>query len=177
MGGMGRSTVLVIMSGLPASGKTTIARGLAREIGAVHLRIDVIEHAIVRAGAGSHPLGPVGYVIGYALAEDCLGQGLDVVADSVNPLAITREAWRGVAHAGSGEYLEVEVICSNRAEHQRRASLRTSDIPGFQLPAWLDIARREYEPWDHDHVIVDTATTSAAECVALLRSLVRPGPH
>ncbi|HCU95863.1 MAG TPA: adenylyl-sulfate kinase [Actinobacteria bacterium] len=164
--------MLVIMSGLPASGKTTIARDLARHIGAVHLRIDVIEHAIVRAGAGSHPLGPVGYVIGYALAEDYLRQGLDVVADSVNPLAITREAWRGVARAGSGEYLEVEVICSDPAEYRRRASMRISDIPGFQLPAWLDIVAREYEPWDREHVIVDTAAATVAECVAELLSLV-----
>ena len=160
------------MSGLPASGKTTIARDLARHIGAVHLRIDVIEHAIVRAGAGSHPLGPVGYVIGYALAEDYLRQGLDVVADSVNPLAITREGWRGVARAGSGEYLEVEVICSDPAEYRRRASMRISDIPGFQLPAWLDIVAREYEPWDREHVIVDTAAATVAECVAELLSLV-----
>ncbi len=165
------------MSGLPASGKTTIARGLAHEIGAVHLRIDVIEHAIIRAGAGRHPLGPVGYVIGYALAEDYLAQGLDVVADSVNPLAITREAWRGVARAGSGEYLEVEIVCSDRAEHQRRASTRVSDIPGFQLPTWLDIVTREYEPWDREHVIVDTAAASARECLAQLMPLVRAHLH
>jgi predicted kinase len=168
--------VLVIMAGLPASGKTTIARGLARELGAVHLRVDTIEQAIVRVGAGSHPLGPVGYAIGYALAEDYLRQGLDVVADSVNPLTITREAWRGVARAGSGEYVEIEVICSDPAEHQRRASLRVSDVLGFQLPTWLDIVRREYEPWDREHVIVDTAAAGAAECVAQLLSLLRrPG--
>jgi predicted kinase len=169
--------VLVIMSGLPACGKTTIARGLAREIGAVHLRIDVIEHAVERAGAGSNPLGAVGYVIGYALAEDYLRQGLDVVADSVNPLAITREAWRGVARAGPGGYLDVEVICSDPAEHQRRASARITDVPAFQLPTWLDIVSREYEPWDRDHVVVDTAVASAAECIAELLPLVRSGPR
>jgi predicted kinase len=166
--------VLVIMSGLPATGKSTLARGLAREIGAVHLRIDAIEHAVVGSGLGSHPLGSIGYVLGYALAEDYLRQGFAVVADSVNPLAITREAWRGVARAGSGEYLEVEVICSDQAEHRWRASMRTSDIPGFRLPTWLDILSREYEPWDHDHAIVDTAVATEAECVALLRSLL-PG--
>jgi predicted kinase len=167
--------VLVIMSGLPATGKSALARGLAREIGAVHLRIDAIEHAVVGAGFGSHPLGSIGYVIGYALAEDYLRQGFAVVADSVNPLAITREAWRGVARAGSGEYLEVEVICSDQAEHRRRASMRTSDIPGSRLPTWLDILSREYEPWDHDHAIVDTAVSTEAECVALLRSLLPGG--
>ena len=158
------------MSGLPATGKTTIARTLAREIGAVHLRIDVIEHAVTESGLARHPLGPVGYVIGYALAGDYLRQGLSVVADSVNPLGITRDAWRRVARAGSGGYLEVEVVCSDRAEHERRASGRTSDIPGFPLPTWQDIISREYEPWDRAHVVVDTATATEAGCVSRLRS-------
>ena len=160
------------MSGLPATGKTTIARTLAREIGAVHLRIDVIEHAVTESGLARHPLGPVGYVIGYALAGDYLRQGLSVVADSVNPLGITRDAWRRVARAGSGGYLEVEVVCSDRAEHERRASARTSDSPGFPLPTWQDIISREYEPWDRGHVVVDTATATEAECVARLRSVL-----
>src|SRR5438045_5930063 len=109
------------MAGLPASGKTAIARGLARALDGVHLRIDTIEQAVVRSGIGTRPLGPVGYVIGYALAEDHLRQGLTVVADSVNPLAITREAWRDVAGRAGVEYVDVEVVCSDRDEHRRRA--------------------------------------------------------
>jgi len=38
--------VLVIFGGLPGVGKTTIAQELARQIGAMHVRIDSIEQAI-----------------------------------------------------------------------------------------------------------------------------------
>jgi hypothetical protein len=38
------------------------------------------------------PVGPVGYVVGYPLNGDQPRIGLSVVADSVNPLALTREA-------------------------------------------------------------------------------------
>ena len=38
--------MLIIFGGLPATGKTMIARELARQIGAVYLRIDSIEQAM-----------------------------------------------------------------------------------------------------------------------------------
>ncbi|GAA3879206.1 hypothetical protein GCM10022207_52300 [Streptomyces lannensis] len=93
--------MLIVMSGLPGTGKTTLARLLAARIGAVHLRVDTIEQAIVRSGMARHPVGPVGYVVGYALAEDHLRQGLTVIAESVNPLSATRDAWREAA-VGAG---------------------------------------------------------------------------
>jgi len=39
--------MLTIFGGLPGTGKTTIARELARQTGAIHLRIDSIEQAIM----------------------------------------------------------------------------------------------------------------------------------
>jgi predicted kinase len=164
--------VLVILAGLPATGKTTIGRALARETGAVHVRVDTIEQAIVRVGAGTHPVGPVGYAIAYALADDYLRQGHTVIAESVNPLAITREAWREVARTAAVEYLDVEVVCSDPVEHERRATTRTVDIPDLRLPTWADIRQREYEEWDRDRLVLDTARYSPAECVARIRPLM-----
>jgi predicted kinase len=161
--------LLIIMAGLPATGKTSIAAMLARQIDAVHLRVDTIEQAIVRAGAGNHPVGPVGYVVAYALAEEHLRQGLTVIADSVNPLAVTRAAWRDVARRADVDYLEVEVVCSDRAEHERRATTRGSDIPGLQPPTWRDIQLRAYEAWDGDRLVLDTAEHTVVESADKLR--------
>jgi predicted kinase len=46
--------MLIILGGLPATGKTTIARELARQLGAAHVRIDSIEQAIWDSGRSAH---------------------------------------------------------------------------------------------------------------------------
>ena len=72
-------TMLIIFGGLPGTGKTTIARELARELGAVHVRIDSIEEAILDSGVLSSPINDAGYRVGYAVAADNLRIGRTVI--------------------------------------------------------------------------------------------------
>lgn len=160
--------MLIVIGGLPATGKTTLARLLAAEIGAVHLRVDTIEQALVRSGLTRHPVGPAGYVVGYALAEEHLRQGLTVIAESVNPLTVTRNAWRGAAVRAGVPCVEVEAVCSDQDEHRRRVASRSVDIPDLPLPDWQQIIEREYEPWNRDRVVVDTAGHEPKESLALV---------
>lgn len=160
--------MLIIVGGLPAGGRTTLARLLAVRIGAVHLRVDTIEQAIVRSGVARHPVGPVGYVVGYALAEEHLRQGLTVIAESVNPLTITRDAWRDTAGRAGVPAVEVEIVCSGPDEHRRRVASRSVDIPGLPLPDWEQVVGREYEPWNHDRIVVDTAGQGPEDSLASL---------
>lgn len=163
------STVLVIISGLPAAGKTTIARLLAQQLYAAHVRIDTIEQAVVEATPLVQPLGPVGYLIGYAVASDQLRNHVSVVADSVNPLTVTRWAWRQIGARHATRTVEVEIVCSDPDEHQHRAETRTPSVPGLVLPTWQQILDREYEPWDPRPLVIDTAGTDVDACVTTLR--------
>ena len=58
------NAVLIVGGGLPGTGKTTLSRLLAGRIGAVHLRVDTIEQALVRSGLARRPVGPAGYATG-----------------------------------------------------------------------------------------------------------------
>ncbi|MEU5317220.1 hypothetical protein AB0G67_10890 [Streptomyces sp. NPDC021056] len=73
-------------------------------------------------------------VVGYALAEEQLRQGLTVVAESVNPPAVTRDAWREAAARARVGVVEVEVRCSDPVEHRRRAASRSVDVLRLPLP-------------------------------------------
>ena len=149
---------LVTFGGLPGTGKTTLARVLAHRVGAAYLRIDSIERALIASDlAGEGDLGPSGYEIAQAVAADNLRLGLAVVADAVNPVRLTREAWRGVARETGAAHLEVEVVCSDPREHRRRVENRRGDLPGYPLPTWRDVQERAYEPWDGERLLLDTA--------------------
>lgn len=161
---------LVVLGGLPGTGKTTVARALALRIGAAHVRVDSIEQALVDAGLTGE-LGPLGYAAAYAVAGDQLTLGCAVVADSVNPIELTRAAWRDVAARAGARLVEVELTCSDRAEYRRRVTERVGDITRLRLPSWADVLAREYHPWAPD-LTLDTAALSPDEAAALIADAV-----
>jgi predicted kinase len=167
--------MLIIFGGLPGVGKTAIAAELARLIGAVHLRVDSIEQAIRASGAVSQPLNDAGYLVAYAVAGDNLRVGRTVIADSVNPLQLTREAWTGVAKRAGVRAVEIEVTCSDVNEHRRRVETRTTDVPGLKLPTWEDVVGREYHPWDRAHLVIDTAGRTVEQNVDAIREALAEG--
>ena len=163
---------LIVFGGLPGTGKTTLARAIAQEMAVTYLRIDAIEQALRSSGAIAGDIGPAGYVVGYALAESNLRLGQTVVADSVNPIAITRGAWRRVAAEASASIVEIEVVCSDPALHRRRVETRTIDVPGLVPPTWQEVVDRAYEPWDRPRIVVDTAKTTIADSLLALRQAI-----
>ena len=163
--------MLIIFSGLPGTGKTGIARELARQLGALYLRIDSIEQ-VIRDFRSDTPLDESGYCIGYAVAEDNLRLGRTVVADSVNPIKVTRDAWTTVASRVLVKAVEIEVICSDLTEHQRRVETRTTDISGLRLPTWEEVISREYHAWEHEHFVIDTFTRTVEQSVEMIRSML-----
>ena len=153
--------MLFIFGGLPGTGKTELSTYLAQKVSAVHLRIDTIEQAL-RDG-GLTIAGPEGYIIAYRIAADNLRLGLPVVADSVNPLDITRQAWREVAAQVGAPFREIETICSDKTEHRRRVETRKIGIPGLKPPTWQDVIEREYHLWQEEHFVIDTAGQTPEE--------------
>ena len=174
--------VLIVLGGLPGTGKTTIARELARRLRAAHLRIDAVEAALVATGlvASQADLGEAGYVVAGSVCDPCLEAGTDVVVDAVNPVPEAREGWTAQAARHGQPVLCVEVVCSDVEEHRRRVAGRRSDLAALAMPSWQQVLDRHYEPWPQADLVVDTVgdvdgcvERIAAAAAALSRSLRR----
>ena len=156
---------LVVLGGLPGTGKSTVASVLARRIGAMHLRIDTIEQAM--RDAGQTVVGPEGYLVARDVARENLRLGLSVIVDAVNPIAYTRELWPDVAAATAARLVEIELVCSDTGEHRRRVETRTVDVDRLSLPTWQEVLDREYEPWG-TATTFDTGYCTVDHCVAAI---------
>jgi len=159
--------VLICVSGLPGVGKTTIARKLTLDIDAVYLRIDSIEQALRNEGVR---VEGEGYQVAYAVAEDNLRLGRIVITDCVNPDARTRAAWRSVAERSGVHMIDVEIVCSDPNEHKRRVESRVADIPAHTLPTWQDVVDRDYQTWNSQRIVIDTAKQSVEQAVQIIRA-------
>lgn len=142
--------MLVVFAGLPGTGKTTLARLLAAQRGAAHLRVDAIEAAMRRAGHTPESIGPTGYVVAQEVASNCLAVGTPVVIDAVSPVPEARQAWRELAAVMNEQLKVIELELSDRVEHRRRVESRGSDIDGLTVPTWHEVTQRNYRPWDED---------------------------
>ncbi len=162
--------ILFIFSGLPAVGKSTLAKIVAKDFGAIYLRIDTIEQGLkdlCRINVEGE-----GYRLAYRLAGDNLRLNKNIVADCCNPIELTRKEWEDVAIKHNCRFMNIEVVCSDKVEHQKRAKRRSAEVENMILPTWSDIENREYHEWQKERIIIDTAGKTIEQCEAELRAQI-----
>lgn len=155
--------MLIIFSGLPGVGKTTLAKQLASELSATYLRVDTIEDEMVKAGFPYEKLEGQGYLLMIEVARDNLLVGNDVIVDSVSPIALTRGWYRKLAEDCSSSKLEIEVVCSDLVEHRRRIDGR---VKRGVKPTWQEVLDREYEEFSDVDLRFDTSMQSLEEAMS-----------
>lgn len=154
--------ILYIFSGLPATGKSTLASLLALHKNAVFLRIDTIEQGMRDLYGVS--IEYEGYKLAHRIASENLQTGISVVCDSCNPLELTRRDWEAVATSANARFVNIETICSDEAVHQHRVETRESTVKNLVLPAWPEVLNREYHSWTQPRIVIDTAHRTIEAC-------------
>jgi predicted kinase len=162
---------LILVSGLPGVGKTSVAAVVAARTRSVHLSIDAVEESILACGLPSGwQIGVAAYEAARAMAEQNLRLGLDVVVDAVNDSEPARQTWRSAA-ARTGAHLRfVHLVISDVHEHERRLEGRDRGLVHVGEPSWADVQHRrdEYAQWTDEVLQIDTGERSVEEVAGVL---------
>ena len=166
---------LIVFSGLPGTGKSSIAEAVARELGIPVFAKDWLEATLVRSrlkpAENGLPLGSAGYQLLTTLAERQLQLGQSVILDSVASTPSIRAAWRALAQAYQAEWRVIECICSDEAAHRERLGVRERGIPGWHELDWSEVERVKayYAPWDEPRLILDAVSPLAENILVALQ--------
>jgi aminoglycoside phosphotransferase family enzyme/predicted kinase len=167
--------MLVILAGLPGTGKTTVAAALGRELGATVLSSDRIRAE--RAGSpGYSPAAKGGvYEQMFARAGRLLGAGRSVILDATFYLGRLRRAGAAVARRARRPVFVIEVVSPEPVVRERMArrllSARSPRPAGFEVYRFIS---RSFEPVRGRHFTVDTADRAAwTKDVAALANAMR----
>jgi predicted kinase len=150
--------VLIVVSGLPGTGKTAVAERLAERLRAVHLSLDAIEDGLLGAGLPRGRESGIGaYEAVRAAATQNLVLGHAVVVDAVNDSDAARRTWSTAAERCGSAVLFVLLECPDEGEHRRRLESRARRFRHLPEPTWADVVRRAetYEPWTVDVLVVE----------------------
>ncbi|MGH4122471.1 MAG: AAA family ATPase [Clostridium sp.] len=122
---------LVQMSGLPGSGKSTIAKAIAKNTGAIVIDLDIVKSSILESFKGDIDFklaGKVSYDILFSLADYYLSQERNVIIDT--PCGYTELLERGnsLCSKYNANYKYVEAYILNLEEINQRLKNRERHI-------------------------------------------------
>ena len=152
---------LIVFSGLPGTGKSTLAEIVGKQFGIPVFAKDWLEAVLLQNGLqpkqNGKSLGYVGYELLTTLAERQLMLGQSVILDSVAGIENIRDAWKRLAEKYQAERRVIECICSDETIHRDRLLTRERKIPGWHELEWSEVERVKeyYVPWQEDRLVLD----------------------
>ena len=152
---------LIIFSGLPGTGKSTLAEAVAKVLGIPVFAKDWLEATLLRSEIKpthkDKSLGFASYELLTVLAERQLVLGQSVILDSVAATKTIRSAWYQLAEQYRANCRIIECVCSDEAYHRSRLKQRQRNIPGWHELEWSEVERvkQYYSPWEGEHLVLD----------------------
>ena len=162
---------LILFSGLPGTGKSTLAGAVGRALSCPVFAKDWLEAALWRSGVGREQgSGWAGYELLTTLAEGQLRLGQSAILDCVAGREPLRRQWRALAGEHGAAFHPVECVCADVALHQARLAGRQRGIPGWYELDWAEVerVRAAYEPWETGRYVLDLARPLADNLAAAL---------
>ena len=150
-------STLILFAGMPGSGKTTLARIIARRMNIPVFAKDRVQrvlrdHNLAAANTGD------GYYIILDMADELLSLGLSCIRDAPSPLHPSRTVARETPARHKSRFTAIYCYCSDDLVWQERMKERVQYVPGWKPVGWDDVLRmREYyQPWNNNALFIDS---------------------
>ncbi len=168
--------VMVVVSGLPGSGKSYLSRRLAAQVPLLVLESDALRETLVRRPSYSKAESGRLFRACHALIGDLLRQGICVLLDATNLLECHRERLYHIAEGMGARPIIVDVQAPPEVIYQRLKDRSEGvDIQDRSSADWPVYQRMSStaEPIRRNHFVVDTSEDIAPAIAKLVREIGR----
>lgn len=148
--------MLILVCGLPGTGKTTVAKRIAMRTKSSLLSTDVIRKQLFKKPAYDQKEREMVYGELFSRAERSLKDGKNVLVDGTFYRKELRDKVRKIAEKTGSKFRIVEVVCGER--HVRRRldkRKRTCSISDADYCVYRKI-KEQFEPIEDEHLVIDT---------------------
>lgn len=155
---------VVVVTGLPGTGKSTLADLVARRIGAPAFSGDWLMGALAPHGILDDLDRPSLLAVYHGLLDRLVTRqlmlGQSAVVDCILDDVIAAE-WRRKVTGRGARFLVAECVCTDGGLHRRRLAGRRRDIPGWHEVGWDHVERMrvEFPPLTGEHLTLDAVDT------------------
>jgi predicted kinase len=172
LAGRGAGARLIVFSGLPGTGKSTLAEAAGRQLRVPVFAVDWLLGSLTPFG-GYHldEAFEVGVELLTTLAFRQLELGQSAILDFPAEDLATRTRWRTLARAAGAEFRVVVCACSDQEQHRARLERRKRGIPGWhEAGNWANVQRRmaEFPPWTGEVLTIDAVQPLAKNLATVL---------
>ena len=154
--------MLVLIVGLPGTGKTTFAIELAGKIGAIHLNSDVIRTSLGHQGKYDAASKAAVYKELIDRAEEVLRQGKTLIVDATLYKEILRQPYEKLANQFNVPINWIELKADENAIKQRVSKKRQFSEANFEVYKKL---KSVYEPLSQNHLVLWSDVLNLEEMV------------
>ena len=153
---------LIVVLGLPGTGKTTFAAALANQLNAVHLNTDKIRALVGKRGKYNSDTKSVIYQLLFSKTEEALENNMHVIVDGT----FSKDEWRkdleAIALKTDCKLSWIMMEASEAIIRERVSKKRKYSEADFQV---YQTVKASYDPLKHEHLRLRTDLLSMNDMI------------
>lgn len=149
--------MLVLVCGLPGTGKSTVAKELAKRINGKLLRTDIIRKEMIKKPKYTERGKQNVYELLFSRAEHLLSKKINCILDGTFYKKSLRKRASDVAKKTGAKFEIIECICPEKIIFERmkkRIKIGDASDADFRI---YEKMKNEYEPIEEKHIVIDTS--------------------